>query len=96
MPWLQLWYILALLGGVLLLYVLKCFKMIDRTLLVFALLSYFYGTFLQHSYLLHIDIPADLSLTNNFIHFGFPFIFLGYYIRKKGFIEKKQVQTYIK
>ena len=88
-PWWHLWYIIALLGGVLLLFVLKRFKIIDRVLLVFALFFYFYGSALQYANLFHIDIPCIFSLTNNFLHFGFPFIFLGYYIRKKRFIEKK-------
>jgi surface polysaccharide O-acyltransferase-like enzyme len=95
-PLLQLWYIFALLGGVLLLYLLKRFKISDRALLFLALLSYFYGAFLQRACLFHIDIPTDLTLTNNFIHFGFPFIFGGYYIRKKGFVEKKTASNVYK
>ena len=89
MPWLHLWYILALLEGVLFLYILKRFKIKDRALLLFALLSYFYGSALQYAYLLDIDIPDADYITRNFVHFGFPFIFLGYYTHKKGLVEKK-------
>ena len=91
--WYHLWYIPALLEGVLLLYVLKRFHIKDEILLFSSLLLYLSGYIIQHPYLFHINIPNVSFIWRNFIFIGFPFIFIGYYIRKKMLIEKKKIRN---
>ena len=88
--WGHLWYVSAMIGGVLFLYILKAFIKKTNILLILALLLFLIGYIIQRLYLFDINIPTS-TLCRNFLFIGFPFIFIGYYIRKKHFIDKALV-----
>lgn len=79
---LHLWYIVALLGATVLLYFMA--KVNDKVVLAFSVLLFFIGVLLQS-----IDNISEVELSvycsRNFLFFGFPFVFVGYYIHKKEF-----------
>ena len=83
--WGHLWYVPALIGGVMSIYVLKRMNVKNEILLVLALFLFLCGYLLQRVYLLGFSIPTS-TLTRNFIFMGFPFIFIGYYISQKKYI----------
>ncbi|MFT6215027.1 MAG: surface polysaccharide O-acyltransferase-like enzyme [Roseivirga sp.] len=95
----HLWYISSLLWGGIILYLLRGKS--DRFLLVSALLLFVIGVFIEYAgeYDLFLNIPIiDRLFSLNFIHrnflfIGFPFLTIGYLIKKTGFEHRLKKPT---
>ena len=84
----HLWYLPALLLGILMLLALKKFIKNNNLLLVSGILLYITGYILENC-----GLPYRVFC--NGIFFGFPFIVLGYYIQKMGYVNVKSLHLYI-
>ena len=97
----HIWYVSALLGGGVVLYFLKSHS--NRTLLIVASLFFGIGAFIEYAgeYHLFSAIPIVDKLLGfsfshrNFLLIGFPFLTLGYLIKKTGFEHKIKQSTLI-
>jgi hypothetical protein len=79
----HLWYIPALIGGSTLLYIFHRIKIKDKILLPVALILFLAGDFLFRSApFSFFNITITFKYIRCFLFLGFPFIYLGYYLRK--------------
>ncbi|GAA4114371.1 acyltransferase family protein [Aquimarina addita] len=90
----HLWYIIALIGGVILLYFLKQKNISDKQLFKIALFLFIIGWLVQKVELFYPDEEGLIGglirssfPSRNFLFMGFPFVAIGYLISKKGFME---------
>ncbi|MFT6969793.1 MAG: surface polysaccharide O-acyltransferase-like enzyme [Roseivirga sp.] len=97
----HLHYISSLLGGGVILYFLKGLS--DRALLISALLLFLAGVFVEYAgeynlfiNILMIDEFFGLNFSHrNFLFIGFPFLTVGYLIKKAGFEQKIKKRTLV-
>lgn len=75
MGYFHIWYLPALIGGIILLVLLKKMIRHDVVILIIALLLYITGYILEPG-------KESLYFVRNGLFFGFPFIAIGYYIHK--------------
>jgi surface polysaccharide O-acyltransferase-like enzyme len=79
----HLWYVPALIGGTILLYFFHKNKINDKHLLFLAIVLYLLGDILMRMVPFQLfGITLIFKYIRSFLFFGFPFIFIGYYIRK--------------
>lgn len=88
MGYYHLWYLPALLLGILMLLALKKFIKNNNLLLLSGIILYITGYILENC-----GLPYRVFC--NGIFFGFPFIVLGYYIQNKGYVNVKSLHLYI-
>ena len=87
----HLWYLTALIGGVILMYYLKN-RYSKRTILILAVFLYFFGSVVElmqgYSTTLSRTFATEIFELQmwklNFLFFGFPFIAIGYYMRQES------------
>lgn len=82
----HLWYIAALIGATFVIYFTR--KVSMAKLLVVAYILFLIGYVIQKAYLLDIHIYMYPTIVRTFLFMGFPFMFLGYYIKKNGLEDK--------
>ena len=82
---LHLWYVISLICGCILLFVLKKRIRNDHILLFFVILLFFTGIVLEK---MKVDVRNGLFI-------GFPFVFLGYYIKSKESLVSKIKDIYL-
>ncbi len=80
----HLWYLPALIGGVLILILLKKTINNNTILLIIAVSLFLIGYYIQDYFFPISNHSYRMTLYRNFIFFGFPFIFIGYYIKEKS------------
>lgn len=92
----HLWYLIGLLGAVILLYILKRLNLSNIVILGISLFFFFAGWLIQFLRMNGFELPTELlekdGGTRNFLFFAFPFVSLGYYIRtlkQDNFIFKR-------
>lgn len=80
----HLWYLVGLLGAVIIIYITKNINQNKK--LIFAILLYFLGSTIDYYSLIYTSntviykIISNNYFTRNFLFLAFPFVFLGYYI----------------
>src|SRR5690606_9231465 len=86
----HLWYLIGLLGGVLVLYFIKNQRLSDLKILLWAFLLFLTGWGIQKIELLYPNVEGIIGSiirsnlpSRNFLFMGFPFIALGYLISKE-------------
>ena len=91
----HLWYVAGLLGGVIILYILKKRLVKDHTILIISLVLFLIGWCIQKIELFYPNSEGLLGSlirssypSRNFIFMGFPFVALGYFISKIDFMPK--------
>lgn len=82
----HLWYLIALIWGALLLYLVR--NVNTRYVLIVSFVLYFIGAFIQGLAMFDVDLDIPLPCYRNFLFFGFPFLFIGYFISKYKIVEK--------
>jgi len=87
----HLWYIAALIGATFVVYFTRKISM--TKLLVAAYILFFIGYVIQKVYLIGIDIYMYPTIVRTFLFMGFPFMFLGYYIKKNRLEDKPFFQS---
>lgn len=86
----HLWYLPSLIGGVLVLMLLKKIINNNNILLIIAISLFLIGYYIQDYFFPISNHGYRMILYRNFIFFGFPFIFIGYYIKQES---KRIVKT---
>lgn len=91
----HLWYIVGLLGGVTLLYILKKLQFKDKKLLFIAIMLFLTGWIIQKVELFYPNVDdligsfiRSSAPSRNFVFMGFPFITFGYLISKGNILKK--------
>ncbi len=87
----HLWYIAALIGATFIVYFTRKISM--SKMLVIAYLLFLIGYIIQKIYLLDIHIYMYPTIVRTFLFMGFPFMFLGYYIKKNRLEDKPFFQS---
>lgn len=81
--YLHLWYIIALVEGLLVLYVLKKIKVKDKYLFIMSLALFFAGFFLERYFIKEDSLyGSNLLYVRNYLTIGIPFLFIGSIIKK--------------
>ncbi len=91
----HLWYIIALIGGVMCLYYLRKKNFSDNKILLLAVLLFLVGWMIQKVELFYPNGEGLIGLmirssfpSRNFLFMGFPFVAIGYLISKEDFLKK--------
>lgn len=79
---LHLWYVIALIGGCIIFFILRKIVKNDNILLILSVILLLIGVLLE-------SLRGDhLFVVRNGLFIGFPFVFLGYYIYTKDLVKK--------
>lgn len=90
----HLWYLSALIGAVIALYILKRFIKSNIILLITAIGFFLVGIYIQNYYFPISNAAIRVFMFRNALFFGLPFLILGYYIKEKA--EKlKQIPAWL-
>jgi len=79
----HLWYLSALIGGVIIFYFLKKVIKNDFVLLIISIALFITGMYIQNNYFPVADAAIRVFMYRNALFFCFPFVFLGYFINEK-------------
>lgn len=79
----HLWYLSALIGGVIVLYFLKKYIKNDTVLLIITLGLFATGIYIQNNFFSISNASIRVLIFRNALFFCVPFLFLGYYIKEK-------------
>lgn len=82
----HLWYIASLIGASFIIYFTR--KLNQNLLLIIAFVLFFIGYAIQKAYLFDIYIHMYPTIIRTFLFMGFPFMFLGYYIKQNNLENK--------
>lgn len=82
----QLWFIPALVVGILMLFIIKRYLKKDMYILTLAIILFVIGYTMQYA-------SYSVSMYRNGIFLGYPFIAIGYYIYRKNLISKLSTKT---
>jgi len=82
----HLWYIAALIGATFIIYFTR--KVSMTKMLVVAYILFLIGYAIQKIYLLDIHIYMYPTIVRTFLFMGFPFMFLGYFIKKNNIEDR--------
>ncbi|MEN9919305.1 MAG: hypothetical protein RL662_1741 [Bacteroidota bacterium] len=96
--WGHLWYMSALMGAVVLVYFAKRIGLGNKLLLGIGFLLFLSVYTYQHLFLFGFDIPTtSYMFTKTFLFTGFPYLFIGFYIRDEGVIDRFRITktTYV-